>query len=231
MLPLILNGKEFFSIYALNAFQNINLFSKTLFKITLSCAKNAHKYSQNTFIFIYVRFFSSFHFSFRLPNIFFKNPNSNLPIICQSNMDNIAHVEPFQIFCLERRAEIVKQHPNLTSSKITSILGSLWRSTSPSLKQYYSDVASSVQLSRPRITKKKSQNKSQSSPVLMPSLSSSSGEEEDVIQSKPINVGKSSIQILSPPVNLFIVPRAKTSSAIAISEISFRKSMATPYAY
>lgn len=47
------------------------------------------------------------------------------------------HIEPFQIFCLDKRAEIVKMHPNLSSSQITSIMGTMWRSTSQNIKQYY----------------------------------------------------------------------------------------------
>lgn len=57
------------------------------------------------------------------------------------------HVEPFQVFCLERRPELVKEHPNLSSSQITSILGSMWRSISPDIKQYYNCLSAKMALS------------------------------------------------------------------------------------
>ncbi|OHT03952.1 hypothetical protein TRFO_28674 [Tritrichomonas foetus] len=57
---------------------------------------------------------------------------------------NRDHIEPFQIFCLEKRAKVAKMHPNLSSSRITSLLGTLWRATPQQEKQIYANMASSV---------------------------------------------------------------------------------------
>ena len=54
------------------------------------------------------------------------------------------HIEPFQIFCLDKRPEISKIHPNLSSSQITSILGAMWRATSQNIKQYYSYMSLTI---------------------------------------------------------------------------------------
>ena len=53
-------------------------------------------------------------------------------------------MEPFQVFCHEKRAEVCRTNPHLSSSHITSLLGSMWRSLKPREKQAYIDVAVSM---------------------------------------------------------------------------------------
>lgn len=62
------------------------------------------------------------------------------------------HIEPFQIFCLDKRPEVSKIHPNLSSSQITSILGAMWRATSQSIKQYYSYMSFKISTPLNQIT-------------------------------------------------------------------------------
>lgn len=46
-------------------------------------------------------------------------------------------IEPFQIFCLEKREDVAMKNPNLNSSEVTSLLGYLWRSLTPEKKEFY----------------------------------------------------------------------------------------------
>jgi hypothetical protein len=51
--------------------------------------------------------------------------------------------EPFQIFCLEKRKEIIEANPTLSYPEITSVLGRMWRSLSHDEKMHYIDIAMS----------------------------------------------------------------------------------------
>ncbi|OHS93108.1 hypothetical protein TRFO_40576 [Tritrichomonas foetus] len=209
-----------------------------------------------------------------------------------------SHVEPFQIFCLERRPEIVRQHPQLTSSKVTSLLGTLWRATSPAVKRYYIDVAASARIPQSRSSKKKQREmtatmatnvgysreesgdsagkvtngqfhhlpppqifecdlsksgltvsekvgtythssflspslpamiSSSSQPSIPPINSITCNSSPEISPSCPVTqIGASSSlsAAMEPPLNLFIIPRAQTSSVI--SEISMKSIQARP---
>ena len=76
-----------------------------------------------------------------MKDIFFIN-NKTIPD--EISKYNIQQMEPFHIFCFEKRFEISRTFPKLASSKITSLLGTLWRSLSNSEKQSYIDVASKL---------------------------------------------------------------------------------------
>jgi hypothetical protein len=52
--------------------------------------------------------------------------------------------EPFQIFSLRHRPELARQNPSLSSSELTSALGSMWRSLTFQARQEYLQMASSV---------------------------------------------------------------------------------------
>ncbi|EAX90721.1 HMG box family protein [Trichomonas vaginalis G3] len=69
---------------------------------------------------------------------------SILPPSDYSSFLHHLRMEPFQIFCHEKRAEVSRNNPQLSSSKITSLLGTMWRSLKPYEKQSYIDVALSM---------------------------------------------------------------------------------------
>lgn len=50
-------------------------------------------------------------------------------------------LDPFQIFCIEKRSEFLLEHPELKNSEVTSILGSIWRNMPPEEKQTYNTLA------------------------------------------------------------------------------------------
>lgn len=50
-------------------------------------------------------------------------------------------LDPFQIFCIEKRSEFLLEHPELKNSEVTSILGSIWRNMPQEEKQTYNTLA------------------------------------------------------------------------------------------
>lgn len=66
-----------------------------------------------------------------------------IPMVNNGNTHNIG-VEPFLIFCYERRQATSQQNPFLNSSGITSLLGSIWRSMNDEEKQIYVEMAMQI---------------------------------------------------------------------------------------
>lgn len=66
--------------------------------------------------------------------------NSNLSK--QSGCGSMNFLEPFQVFCIQKRSEIQKTNPLLSSSDITSLLGKMWRSMDSSHRLPYVEMAS-----------------------------------------------------------------------------------------
>jgi hypothetical protein len=55
------------------------------------------------------------------------------------------HTEPFQIFAMRQRAELMQQNPNLSNSEIVSLLGRMWRSLPREEKEEYMQLALNVE--------------------------------------------------------------------------------------
>jgi hypothetical protein len=53
-------------------------------------------------------------------------------------------MEPFQIFSLQRRAEVEQQNPTLSNSGIISLLGRMWRTLPQCEKEEYMELAVNV---------------------------------------------------------------------------------------
>ena len=64
-------------------------------------------------------------------------------------------LDPFQIFCIEKRNDFILEHPQLKSSEITSALSQIWRNMSLEEKQTYNTLAMSLQNNRISVKKKK----------------------------------------------------------------------------
>lgn len=96
-------------------------------------------------------------------------------------------MEPFQVFCHEKRPEVCRSNPYLSSSRITSLLGSMWRSLKPYEKQAYIDIAVSM---KPR------ESPEVSSPINPPT--------PVISQPKPEPVKKPQEHVQPGPVQLII---------------------------
>ena len=66
----------------------------------------------------------------------------------QSGYNSMSFLEPFQVFCIQKRNEIQKTNPLLSSSDITSLLGKMWRSMDSSHRSPYIEMASQYNKSR-----------------------------------------------------------------------------------
>lgn len=66
----------------------------------------------------------------------------------QSGYNSMNFLEPFQVFCIQKRSEIQKSNPLLSSSDVTSLLGKMWRSMSISHRLPYTEMASQYNKSK-----------------------------------------------------------------------------------
>lgn len=57
--------------------------------------------------------------------------------------DKRSQIEPFVIFCVHQRDEVVAQNPDLNCGQITSVLGAMWRALPMEGKQEYVALARS----------------------------------------------------------------------------------------
>lgn len=64
-------------------------------------------------------------------------------------------LDPFQIFCLERRLILRKQFPEKKIYEITSMLSQIWRGLSEDQKKYYHNMASKLKNNRFRIRRRR----------------------------------------------------------------------------
>ena len=64
-------------------------------------------------------------------------------------------LDPFQIFCIEKRNEYMKDHPELKSSDVTSILAGVWRGLTDIEKQPYNMLAMKLQNNKCNIERKR----------------------------------------------------------------------------
>ena len=54
-------------------------------------------------------------------------------------------IDPFQIFCMQQREFVTKGYPHLNSSNVTSILAAQWRAMDQKEKDYFSNLAQSLE--------------------------------------------------------------------------------------
>lgn len=64
-------------------------------------------------------------------------------------------LDPFQIFCIEKRNEYMKDHPDLKSSDVTSILAGIWRGLTDIEKQPYNMLAMKLQNNKCNVERKR----------------------------------------------------------------------------
>ena len=57
-------------------------------------------------------------------------------------------IDPFQIFCAQQREFVVKGYPHLNSTNITSLLAQQWRNMDQKERDYYVNIAQSIELSK-----------------------------------------------------------------------------------
>ena len=57
-------------------------------------------------------------------------------------------IDPFQIFCAQQREFVVKGYPHLNSTNITSLLAQQWRNMDQKERDYYLNIAQSIELSK-----------------------------------------------------------------------------------
>ena len=54
-------------------------------------------------------------------------------------------IDPFQIFCMQQREYVTKGYPHLNSSNVTSILAAQWRAMDQKEKDYFTNLAQSLE--------------------------------------------------------------------------------------
>jgi len=50
-------------------------------------------------------------------------------------------IDPFLIFCQEKRLSVISANPHLSNSDIISVLGSMWRSLEKPEKEHYNEIS------------------------------------------------------------------------------------------
>lgn len=64
-------------------------------------------------------------------------------------------LDPFQIFCIHRRRDILSSKPNLKPGEITGILGRIWRNMTSENKEEYILLAKKLEDNTCHVTRKK----------------------------------------------------------------------------
>lgn len=123
-------------------------------------------------------------------------------------------LDPFQIFCIEKRNEYMKDHPDLKSSEITSILATKWRSMSEMEKQPYLIYAMNLQNNKCNVERKKKRTSQKDSTASEPKTSST-----PEISEPDVGIGPSLNIKASEPPKIYIVSR--TGVGHDLSDISY----------
>lgn len=101
-------------------------------------------------------------------------------------------LDPFQIFCIEKRPEYISKHPELKSFEITALLGQIWRNIKEDERYHYQVLAQKLQKNKTIVSRKYRKVESPD-PGQNPSKSSSEGSEPDIsneIQIKGFKIPK-----------------------------------------
>lgn len=141
-------------------------------------------------------------------------PEPNRPNIMKTKTYTRYILDAFQIFCIERRNEYMKEHPELKNSEVTSILAGVWRNMPDKEKESYSSIARNLQNNKCKVERKIRKVKAKNKP---PKDSTSQSNTEITEPDPEIDVGTSGITL--PPPKIYIVSR--TGMGEEISEVSY----------
>ena len=117
-----------------------------------------------------------------------------------------ASLEPFQVFCTEKREQLNRENPQLNPSEITSLLSQMWRSMDVEQKTVYVSI-----------TKKYNEHYTDLSLDLLdnkPSQTMTHG-----ICACPMGVGEIPMFVsrLGPPIGVGVVPRGTVGHSAALA--------------
>lgn len=123
-------------------------------------------------------------------------------------------LDAFQIFCIKRRNDYMKEHPELKNSEVTSILAGLWRNMSDKEKESYTSIARNLQNNKCKVERKIRKVKTKTQ---QPKNDTSQSNTE-ITEPDP-DLEASASQISLPPPKIYIVSR--TGVGEEISEVSY----------
>lgn len=136
-------------------------------------------------------------------------------------------LDPFQIFCIEKRGDYMKAHPEMKNSEVTYHLGVIWRGMSPEEKIIYKNLAMQLQNNTCQVQRGKQKAHSDSSKTdsNSPQNSSASGE-----GSEP-DLENDGATLKVPQI--YVVPRGNLGADISDVSLSllneFQKGKAHPH--
>ena len=123
-------------------------------------------------------------------------------------------LDPFQIFCIEKRNDYMREHPDLRNSDVTSILAGIWRSMSEKEKQAYNIIAMQLQNNKCNVERKtkkaqpKTEQTKDTTSTSTPEISEPDVEADPKVLFKP-----------SAPPKIYVVSR--TGVGEELSEVSY----------
>lgn len=123
-------------------------------------------------------------------------------------------LDPFQIFCIEKRSDCMKEHPDLKSSEITSILATKWRSMNDVEKQPYLLYAMNLQNNKCNVERKKKKSSHKDPPTSEPKTSST-----PEISEPDVGIGQTLNMKTAEPPKIYIVSR--TGVGHELSDMSY----------
>lgn len=127
----------------------------------------------------------------------------------QKTKPGLQVLEPFQVFCTERRDALQRENPHLTASEITSLLSQIWRS------MRFEDKIPYVSISR-------QYNEAQTdvSAAIMPT-----SERVEPLHICYFGNGNMVMKVVdkrpNPPAGVAIVPRGKFGSSVSVASVEF----------
>lgn len=123
-------------------------------------------------------------------------------------------LDPFQIFCIEKRNEYMKAHPELKNSEVTSILAGIWREMSENDKMQYNLIAMKLQNNKCKVERKIKKNLPRSD-----SSKESKGSSTPEISEPDVEADGNPAFKTSNPPKIYIISR--TGLGEDLSEVSY----------
>ena len=127
----------------------------------------------------------------------------------QKTKPGLQILEPFQVFCTERRDALQRENPHLTASDITSLLSQIWRSMRFEEKIPYVSISRQYNESRTDV-----------SAVIMPT-----SERVEPFHICYFGSGNTAMKVVdkrpNPPAGVAIIPRGKCGCSASLASVDF----------
>ncbi|EAY18868.1 HMG box family protein [Trichomonas vaginalis G3] len=143
-----------------------------------------------------------------------EEPGDGNPKVAKSKRYTRYILDPFQIFCIEKRNEYMKAHPKLKNSGITSMLAGIWREMSDSEKMQYNLIAMKLQNNKCKVERKIKKNPSRTD-----SSKDSKGSSTPEISEPDLEADGNPAFKTSNPPKIYIISR--TGVGEDLSEVSY----------